>query len=267
MFVSDSQPTPFLSIIVPAYNEEKRLPPALAKIASFLRSQSYRAEVLVVENGSTDRTSAVVEEFIATQLRPDDPFEMKLLHSPKGKGNAVKEGVLASHGDYLLITDTDLAVPIEEVTRFLPPVLDKRTYAIAIASRELPGAVRYGEPRYRHLMGRVFNTLVRWLAVPAIQDTQCGFKCFTREAAGLVFPLQQTTGLAFDVELLYIAQYHGLPIVEIPVIWYYGTESRVRPVHDTVMMVMDLLRIRRNARLGLYDQVESAPRSDEVAAV
>lgn len=266
--MNNRKPTPFLSIVIPAYNEEKRLPPALARVAGFLRAQPYQAEVLVVENGSTDRTAAVVEEFRATQVRPEDNFEVNLLHSRKGKGNAVKRGVLAARGDYILITDTDLAVPIEEASRFLPPVLDKRSFAIAIASREVEGAVRYGEPAYRHLMGRVFNTLVRWLAVPDIQDTQCGFKCFTREAAQFIFPRQRINGWGFDVELLYIAQHHGLPIVEIPVKWYYGADSRVRPIHDTVTMVADLLRIRRNGRAGLYNQVaEAAPLTDELGAV
>jgi dolichyl-phosphate beta-glucosyltransferase len=257
-----------LSIIIPAYNEEKRLPPALGKVADFLRQQPYRSEVLVVENGSTDHTAAVAEAFCATQLRPDDPFEVHLLHSQKGKGNAVKHGVLAGGGEYLLVTDTDLAVPIEEAARFLPPALDRRSYAIAIASREVKGAVRYGEPIYRHIMGRVFNMLVRWLAVPEIQDTQCGFKCFTREAAHFVFPRQRIDGWGFDVELLYIAQHHGLPIVEIPVTWYYGSDSRVRPIRDTVTMAMDLLQIRRNGRAGLYDQNGgAAPMTDEVTAV
>lgn len=257
--MSDKNSLPFLSIIIPAYNEEKRLPPTLTRIADFLRRQPYRSEVLVVENGSTDRTSAVVEEFRAAHLRPDDPFDVHLLHSAKGKGNAVKHGVMAACGDYLLVTDTDLAVPIEEAVRFLPPQLDPRRYAIAIASREIRGAVRHEEPIYRHVMGRVFNLLVRWMAVPGIHDTQCGFKCFGREAAHLIFPLQRINGWGFDVELLTIAQHHGLGILEIPVHWYYGADSRVRPIHDTVTMVMDLLRIRRNRRAGLYDQTPVVP--------
>ncbi|RIK37233.1 MAG: glycosyl transferase [Chloroflexi bacterium] len=246
-------------MIIPAYNEEKRLPPTLTRIADFLRRQPYRSEVLVVENGSTDRTSAVVEEFRAAHLRPDDPFDVHLLHSAKGKGNAVKHGVMAACGDYLLVTDTDLAVPIEEAVRFLPPRLDPRRYAIAIASREIRGAVRHEEPIYRHVMGRVFNLLVRWMAVPGIHDTQCGFKCFGREAAHLIFPLQRINGWGFDVELLTIAQHHGLGILEIPVHWYYGADSRVRPIHDTVTMVMDLMQIRRNRRAGLYDHAPAMP--------
>jgi dolichyl-phosphate beta-glucosyltransferase len=251
--VSNSQQSPYLSIIFPAYNEELRLPPTLERVADFLRSQPYVSEVLVVENGSTDRTSEVVETFIAACVRPDDPFQIHLLHSDKGKGNAVKHGVMAGRGEFLLISDTDLAVPIEEVVHFLPPALERRNYGIAIASREAKGAVRHDEPLYRHIMGRVFNTLVRWMAVPGIDDTQCGFKCFSREAAHLVFPLQRISGWGFDVELLSIAQHHGLNVVEVPVHWYYGDDSRIRPLHDTIDMFADVLQIRRNARAGLYD--------------
>ena len=253
LFVSESRATPFLSIIIPAYNEEKRLPPTLVRIADFLRHQPYTAEVLVVENGSTDETSAVVEKFIAEQVRADDPFVVRLLHSEKGKGHAVRHGVMAGRGDYLLITDTDLSVPIEEAGRFLPPTLDLSRNGIAIASREVAGAVRHHEPAYRHLMGRVFNWLVRRLAVPGIHDTQCGFKCFGREAAQLIFPLQRIYGWGFDVELLYIAQRHGLPIIEVPINWYYRDDSRVRPVLDTITMVAELMKIRRNGREGVYD--------------
>jgi dolichyl-phosphate beta-glucosyltransferase len=251
--VSDLRTNPFLSIIIPAYNEEKRLPPTLVKIADFLRHQPYDAEVLVVENGSADNTSQVVEKFIGEQARPEDRFVMRLLHSPKGKGNAVKHGVDAARGDYLLITDSDLSVPIEETPRFLPPILELSRKGIAIASREVAGAVRYNEPSYRHLMGRVFNWLVRRIAVPGIHDTQCGFKCFGREAAQLVFPLQRIDGWGFDVELLFIAQRHDLPIIEVPISWYYREDSRVRPVLDTLTMVGELMKIRRNGREGIYD--------------
>ncbi len=264
--MSNGKSLPFLSIIVPAYNEELRLPPALDRIVAFLRAQPYAAEVVVVENGSTDRTSEVVEQFCEAHLGEESRIEVRLLHSAKGKGNAVKHGVMAAHGDYLLITDTDLAVPIEEAVRFLPPQLDARRYAIAIASRELKGSVRHGEPIYRHLMGRVFNWLVRMLAVPGIHDTQCGFKCFSREAAHLIFPLQRINGWGFDVELLTIAQHHGLGILEIPVHWYYGADSRVRPIHDTVTMLMDLIAIRQNRRAGFYDSAPASPMADKMTA-
>ena len=256
---------PFLTIVIPAYNEEQRLPPTLARVAEFLREQPYASEVLIVENGSTDATSQKVEEFIEQSMRPDDPFTMHLLHSDKGKGNAVRHGVLAARGEYVLITDTDLAVPIEAAARLLPPVQEAAGYGIAIASREVPGSVRHDEPVYRHLMGRVFNLLVRWFAVPEIHDTQCGFKCLSRQAAQTIFPLQQIDGWGFDVEVLYIAQRRNMSIVEVPVDWYYGADSRIRPLQDTVNMVTDLVRIRRNGRAGVYD--EAASQKEELSAV
>jgi len=134
----------------------------------------------------------------------------------------------------------------------LPPALNG--YDVAIASREAPGAERINEPYYRHLMGRVYNLLVRLAAVPGIQDTQCGFKAFRREVARQVFPMQTIEGWGFDVEVLFIARRLGYQIVEIPVRWYYGRESKVKPVRDTLAMVRDLLQVRRNARRGLYDR-------------
>ncbi len=251
--MSDASAPPFLTIVIPAYNEEQRLPPSLYKIAAFLRQQPYSSEILVVENGSSDATSAVVERFAAEQVCPEDPFSVKLLHSRPGKGIAVKTGMLAAAGAYRFICDADLAMPIEEIAKFLPPALSAQHYDIAIASREAPGAVRYDEPFYRHLMGRIFNLLVRILAVPGIQDTQCGFKCFTGSAAELVFPLQRIDGWGFDVEVLYIARMKGLRLVEIPIHWYYQTDSRVRPIQDTINMVRELLKIRRFGRAGTYD--------------
>ncbi|MEZ4862028.1 MAG: glycosyltransferase family 2 protein [Caldilineaceae bacterium] len=257
--------SPFLSIIIPAYNEALRLPPTLARIAAFLRAQEYSAEVIVVENGSTDNTTAVVEQFIREAVQPTDNFTLSLLHSAQGKGAAVKCGMLHATGHYRIMSDADLSVPIEDVPKFLPPVLPAGAYDVAIASREIAGAVRYDEPPYRHLMGRIFNLLVRLLAVPTIHDTQCGFKCFTAAAAQFLFPLQQIDGWGFDVEILHIAARHRLHMIEVPVNWYYGVNSRVRPVHDTINMVMELLKIRRNGRQGLYDQATTAVASVSAA--
>lgn len=248
---------PFLTIVIPAYNEEQRLPPSLHKIAAYLRTQPYSAEIIVVENGSSDGTSAAVEQFAAEEVRPDDSFAVRLLHSRPGKGIAVKTGMLAGAGDYLFLCDADLAMPIEEIAKFLPPHLSAQSYDIAIASREAPGAVRYNEPFYRHLMGRIFNLLVRTLAVPGIQDTQCGFKCFTRSAAAIVFPLQRIDGWGFDVEVLYIARMKGLRLAEIPIHWYYQSDSRVRPIQDTINMVREMLKIRRYGKEGMYDDQQA----------
>ncbi len=236
----------FLSIVIPAYNEEKRLPGTLQKIDEFLSKQDYSAEVLVVENGSTDRTAEIVRDF--SKEHP----QFKLISiKERGKGIAVKTGMLAAQGEYRFICDADLSMPIEEVNKFLPPTLEG--YDVAIASREAPGAHRFNEPRYRHLMGRVFNFIVRVLAVPGFADTQCGFKCFTAEAAELVFPKQTMSGWGFDVEVLFIALHHGLKVVEVPVNWYYMENSRVNPVKDTFSMLREVLKVRQNARKGIYD--------------
>ncbi len=264
--MSKSERPVFLSIIIPAYNEEQRLPPSLQKIAAFLEQQGYTSEIIVVENGSTDRTSHVVEQFAAT-IAAGDKVVLTLMHSTPGKGAAVKAGMLAAQGEYRFICDADLAMPIEEIAKFLPARQPRGSFDIAIASREIAGAVRYNEPTYRHVMGRVFNWLVRVLAVSGIQDTQCGFKMFTREAALVVFPAQRIDGWGFDVEVLYIARQRGMRLVEVPINWYYQPDSRVRPIHDTVNMVRELLKIRRNGRRGLYTLPSPQPTVDELPAL
>ncbi len=249
--MSVSQDRPFLSIIIPAYNEELRLPASLHEIADFARGQSYFTEVIVVENGSDDDTSGVVERFQAEDIRAGDPFALRLMHSAPGKGAAVKVGMLAGQGDFLFICDADLSMPIAEVSKFLPPQFNYHSKDIAIASRELPDSVRYDEPGYRHLMGRVFNFIVRVLAIPGVEDTQCGFKCFTQEAAQSIFPMQTIDGWGFDIEVLYIGLRQGYDLVEVPINWYYKENSRISPIRDSVNMVLEVLRIRRNGRQGL----------------
>jgi dolichyl-phosphate beta-glucosyltransferase len=238
---------PFLSIIVPAYNEERRLPKTLPRIVAFLQAQDYPGEVIVVDDGSVDNTAKVVEE-MAAQL----PFITLIRNEHRGKGYAVKTGMLAAEGDYLFLCDADLSMPIEEVAKFVPPALEE--YDVAIGSREIEGAVRYDEPSVRHLMGRVFNFLVRLLAVRGFEDTQAGFKCFRREAAHELFPYQTMDGFGFDVEILFIAQKRGYRIVEIPINWYYMTNSRVSPVGDSVRMVREILQVRLNDWRGRYKE-------------
>jgi dolichyl-phosphate beta-glucosyltransferase len=236
-----------LTIVIPAYNEAHRLPTTLPQVTAFAEAQDYPVEVIVVDNASTDRTSDVVREIAA-----DRPF-VSLLYQPiQGKGAAVRKGMLEGRGEYLFMCDADLAMPIEEVSKFLPPTLSG--YDVAIASREAPGAVRYDEPGYRHLMGRVFNFVVRTLAVPGIQDTQCGFKCFRREVAHDILAVQTLNGWAFDVEILHIAHRRGYRLVEVPVNWYYGEGSRISPIRDSFNMLIEVLRVRRNGRNGLYDR-------------
>lgn len=244
--------TPFLTLVIPAYNEEKRLPHSLELIGNFLRCQPYCSEVIVVENGSIDGTSGVVESYAAT-VSSSDPFSVRLLHSAQGKGIAVKTGMLMGRGDYRFICDADLSMPIEEIVKFLPPCLKPGSYDIAIASRELPGSVRHNEPLYRHLMGRIFNFIVRASIIPGIEDTQCGFKCFTREAAAQIFPYQTISGWGFDPEILYISRLRGLRLMEVPIDWYYTPESRINPARDAMKMLREIFRVRQNSKRGIYN--------------
>jgi dolichyl-phosphate beta-glucosyltransferase len=237
--------TPFLSVVIPAHNEERRLPESLRKVAEFLAQQPYSSEIVVVENASRDNTAGVVEDFARTH-----PFVRLVREALPGKGRAVRLGVLDARGEFVFQCDADFSMPVEEIAKFLPPALDG--YDLAIASREGPGARRFDEPGYRHLMGRVFNLLVRIIAVSGIQDTQCGFKCYRRAAAAQIFALQRLTGFGFDVEVLFIARRKRLRIVEVPIHWYYFPRSTVSPLRDTLRMVNELLRVRFNGWRGLY---------------
>jgi dolichyl-phosphate beta-glucosyltransferase len=237
--------TPFLSIVIPAHNEEARLPVSLQRVLEFSRQQDYSVEVIVVENGSHDRTLQIAQEFAS------EFAQWQVLHSEQsGKGRAVRMGMLAAKGAYRFMCDADLSMPVEEINRFLPPVLN--SYDIAIASREAPGAVRYNEPAYRHLVGRVYNTIIRLLALPGLDDTQCGFKVFKGEVAEVLFPKQTLTGWSFDVEVLFIARRLGYRIIEVPIPYYFDTGSKIRVWHDSVAMGTDLLKIRWNAVRGRY---------------
>jgi len=237
---------PFLSIVIPAHNEANRLPGTLEQVIGFLETQPFPAEILVVENGSSDCTLKVANSY------KDRWSTLTVLSDPRrGKGLAVQRGMLEANGEYRFFCDADLSMPVAEVNRFIPPAL--KGADIAIASREAPGAVRYGEPHYRHLVGRMFNTLVRWAALPGLQDTQCGFKCFHAPVVEDVFPCQTLMGWSFDVELLFMARKRGYRIVEVPIPWYFNPESKVRLWHDSLRMGADLLTIRRNDRLGRYD--------------
>ena len=236
---------PFLSLVFPAHNEEARLPATLDQVKEFLDAQAYTSEIIVVENGSSDRTLEIARDFAG-----QNP-SLKVIHEDRrGKGLAVRTGMLAASGDYRMFLDVDLSMPVSEVNRFIPPALPQLD--IAIASREAPGAVRYGEPPYRHFVGRVFNLLVRWLALPGLQDSQCGFKCFRGPVAEALFPLQMTTGWTFDVEVLFIARRLGYRIIEIPIAWYFNPQSKMRVVQASIQMFTDLWTIRRNGWQGKY---------------
>ena len=239
----------FLSIVIPAYNEENRLPSTLEQVFHFLEKQPFTSEILVVENGSKDQTFEIAQQFAAGHPN------VRVLHNEqRGKGLAIQHGVRAAVGKYVFLCDADLSMPIEEIGKFIPPKLQEDV-DIAIASREAPGSVRVNEPYYRHFTGRVFNTLIRLLVLPRLQDTQCGFKCIRANVARDIFRYQTLTGWAFDVELLYIARYHGYRVAEIPIYWYFNDDSKVSVFRDSLRMFLDLLRIRDNARRGMYDPI------------
>ena len=237
---------PFLSIIIPAHNEAQRLPASLEKIDSFLNEQNYTSEVLVVENGSTDGTLDVARSFQESM-----PYLRVFEETDRGKGLAVKRGMLEASGEYRFLCDADLSMPIEQVNRFLPPELD--SVEVAIGSREIPGANRYDEPGYRHFIGRIFNAMVRLIVLPKLQDTQCGFKCFRGDVAELVFPMQSLDGMSFDAEVLFIARENGYKIQEVAIDWYFDPDSRVRLVQDSLRMGVDLFTILKNGLQGRYD--------------
>jgi dolichyl-phosphate beta-glucosyltransferase len=242
---------PFLSIIFPAHNEERRLPVTLEETARFLGNQSFTSEIIVVENGSSDQTVEVANSYL-NKIK-----NMRVLQeSARGKGQAVKRGMLEANGEYRIFCDVDLSMPISEVTRFFPPQLSG--VDVAIASREAKGAVRYNEPPYRHVIGRIFNNLVRWTLLPGLNDTQCGFKCFTAAATRDVFQYQTIPGMTFDVEVLYIARLHGFSVVEVPIPWYFNPDSRVRLAEDSLRMAVDLFAIKQKANRGLYGTKQTA---------
>lgn len=236
----------FLSIVIPAHNEEKRLPRTLEQVFAFLDQQDFSAEVVVVENGSSDRTLEIAQGFAARH-----PQLRVLQNEERGKGLAVRRGMLEARGQYRFICDADLSMPIQEIVKFIPPVL--ADFDIAIGSREAKGALRFNEPPYRHWGGRAINLAIRLLILPGLQDTQCGFKCFSAEASDKLFKLQTLPGWSFDIELLYLARRAKMRIREIPIHWYFDADSKVKAVRDALNMLKDVFRIHRNARRGQYD--------------
>jgi dolichyl-phosphate beta-glucosyltransferase len=235
-----------LSVVIPAYNEEGRLPSTLQQISKHLAGTDITYEIIVVDDGSTDETGKVV----ASQAQ-SDPCVRPLMTRHAGKGAAVRSGALAARGERILFCDADLPMAAEELTR-LPAMLGE--HDIVIASREGTAARRIGEPYYRHLMGRVFNVVVQALAIPGIQDTQCGLKCFTAASARDIFIRQTVDGFGFDVEILFIARKLGYRIAEIPITWSHRESSRVDPVRDTLRMLADILRVRWNDVRGVYNR-------------
>ncbi len=241
----DPSAGPFLSVVIPAYNEEAVIETTLRRTVEFLSGRSYPWEVIVVDDGSADNTAAAVREFAAGH-----PNVLLLTPPHAGKGRAVKLGMLAATGSYRFMCDADLSMPIEQVERFLPPNLEG--VDVAIGSREAPGAHRSGESPQRIVASRVYNFLVRLMAVPGISDTQCGFKCFRAGVVPALFDRQNLDGFAFDVELLFLAVKAGMTVREVPIDWRHRQSSTLRPFPDSIFMARDLLRIRWRRLTGRY---------------
>jgi len=231
--------SPYLSVVIPAYNEEKRLAQSLATVLDFLKKQSYAFEIIVSDDGSQDRTAA-----LAGELLKEFPHQVLVAPENRGKGHAVRQGMLAAIGDYILFTDADLSTPIEEVLKFLTHL--EKDQDVVIGSRALPGSqVEIHQNFLRETMGKVFNRIAQLWTFKGIHDSQCGFKCFRREAAHKLFSLQKLDGFSFDVEIVYLAQKLGFRLLELPVIWRNSAQSRVRVFRDPFMMFWDVLRIRK----------------------
>lgn len=237
--------SPSLSVVVPAYNESRRIEQTVQALSQALPSTVHDWEVRIVDDGSTDDTAARVARLA------DQNSRVVLQREPhRGKGGTVRAGMLAARGNLRFMCDADLSMPPHELARFVSMVPGQCD--IAIASRELAGARRIGEPLHRHWLGRGFNTAVRVLALPGLQDTQCGFKMFSEDAVRRVFPMVTIDGWAFDIEVLVIARELGLRIAEVPVEWHYGEQSRVSLLSTPLHMASELWRIRQRARAGRY---------------
>lgn len=229
---------PFLSIVIPAYNEEKRLPRSLDAIWTFLQCQPYTSEIVISDDGSRDATVKIAQQF-----GEGKPLRVLSDGENRGKGWAVRRGMLAAKGQNVLFTDADLATPIEEVNKLL--AAREQGYDVAIASRGLRESVlEVREPWYRELLGRAGNLLIQAVAVPGIWDTQCGFKLFSREACRDIFSRSVIDSICLDVELLYLARRMGYRIKEVPVRWRHDRDSRMRLLRESYRMLRDLARLR-----------------------
>ncbi|MEK6867262.1 MAG: dolichyl-phosphate beta-glucosyltransferase [Nanoarchaeota archaeon] len=235
-----------LSVIIPAYNEEKRIGRTLEAILGYLDKQKYQYEIIVVNDGSSDKTKEVVQKF------KDKNKKIKMLDNPgnKGKGYSVQQGFLAAEKEWVLFTDADLSTPIEELETFF-------RYAsgtdVIIGSRNLPmSQIVVKQPFFRSMLGKIFPFFVRVVLLPDIKDSQCGFKLFRKEVAQKVAQKQMITGFCFDVEILFLAKKFGFGIQEIPITWSNDERSKIRIISDSFAMFFDLLKIRWNALLGRY---------------
>jgi len=255
---------PFLSVVVPAFNEEARIGRTITEVIAEFDRLAVDGELLVVDDGSSDRTVSIVQQ------AADGDGRIRLVRAAHaGKGATVRRGMLESRAEWRFLADADLSMPISELRRFLD-VAARSGGDVVVGSREAAGARRVGEPWSRHFVGRVFNWMVKMFVLRGINDTQCGFKLFSARAANALFPLQQLDGFGFDVEILFLARRAGLGIREIPVTWVYGRESKVG-LASGARGFLDILTVRWNQLRGMYPPraaiaATAAARSREDAA-
>jgi dolichyl-phosphate beta-glucosyltransferase len=236
-----------LSVVIPAYNEQARLGSYLTEVVGYLEISNYLYEVFVVDDGSTDRTSSIVNNFTAKNQN----VKLIRIQSNKGKGNAVRVGMLATSGKFCLFTDADGATPIKELDRLFNAL--ENGADVAIASRAFKNSsCNINAHLHRKIIGRIFHFFVRLIAVQGFADTQCGFKLFSRKAVDDVFPYQRIFDFGFDVELLYICLLRGFRVIEIPVNWTDVNGSKVKLIRDSVRMFIDIILIRINVWRGYY---------------
>jgi len=238
---------PFLSIIIPAYNEEKRMGATLFSVADYLKQKGYSGEILVVDDGSRDGTVNLAKD-IQKQITQLKVIENKENH---GKGYVVRQGMLEAKGKYLIFMDADNATRIEEFDKALPYL--QEGIEVVIGSRHIKGSyIKIEQPLYRRILGRMANFLIRLVLLPGIRDTQCGFKVFSQKAAQEIFSRQTIMRWGFDMEILVIAKSLGYKIKEFPVNWYNVLDSRVRPIKGALSTLKELWKIKVNQLKGLY---------------
>jgi dolichyl-phosphate beta-glucosyltransferase len=238
----------FLSIVIPAYNEEKRITSTIERIIEYVHERALASEIIVVDDGSTDKTDQVVEE-----ISQKNQFPIKILKNEQnmGKGFTVKKGALAALGEYILFSDSDMSTPIEEFDKMLP--LLTNDCDVTIGSRAMKNSdIQIRQVWYREGMGKIFNFFVQLLVFQGIKDTQCGFKAFRHDPAKRIFSKVTVNRFGFDVEVLFLAKMLKLKIGEVPIKWLNSPASRVRCVTDSLNMFSSLVQIRLNKIKGLY---------------
>ena len=235
-----------LSVIIPAYNEEKRIVSTLKKIIAFVNAKKINYEIIVVDDGSKDDTVNIIKGTLGDKV--------KIISNKRnrGKGYSVRSGFLSANGKYLLFSDTDLSTPIEEVDKLSKALKDN--FQVSIGSRAFKDSdIQVHQPIYRELMGKIFNVFVKLICLRGIKDTQCGFKLFTAKAGKEICKLQRLERFSFDVELLFIAKKKGYKIDEVPIRWSNDPETKVGVIKDSINMFKDLLVIRWNNFRGFYN--------------